>query len=164
MKVTILIVTHEMRFARDVSDRIVVFDWGATIEQGVLIAFLSILKTSGPDRSRNPPEALRSTGAAMLDMAMLPEQRRASIHPDDVDAIQQIGVHASVRKTCGTCRFAPSDCQSAEDATSRVAEFSVRVSIPPAENERAHRMPSLGAVAEDPTSIQLFGKCVSQPI
>ncbi|MCK1516066.1 amino acid ABC transporter ATP-binding protein [Bradyrhizobium sp. 190] len=33
-KVTLLIVTHEMRFARDVSDRIVVFDAGRIIEQG----------------------------------------------------------------------------------------------------------------------------------
>ncbi|WP_456794050.1 amino acid ABC transporter ATP-binding protein [Bradyrhizobium sp. USDA 4506] len=34
MKVTLLIVTHEMRFAREVSDRIVVFDGGRIIEQG----------------------------------------------------------------------------------------------------------------------------------
>lgn len=34
MKVTLLIVTHEMRFAREVSDRIVVFDGGCIIEQG----------------------------------------------------------------------------------------------------------------------------------
>jgi polar amino acid transport system ATP-binding protein len=33
-KVTLLIVTHEMRFARQVSDRIVVFDGGRIIEQG----------------------------------------------------------------------------------------------------------------------------------
>jgi polar amino acid transport system ATP-binding protein len=33
-KVTLLIVTHEMRFAREVSDRIVVFDGGRVIEQG----------------------------------------------------------------------------------------------------------------------------------
>ncbi|UVO35787.1 amino acid ABC transporter ATP-binding protein [Bradyrhizobium arachidis] len=33
-KVTLLIVTHEMRFAREVSDRIVVFDAGRVIEQG----------------------------------------------------------------------------------------------------------------------------------
>lgn len=32
--VTLLIVTHEMRFARDVSDRIAVFDAGRIIEQG----------------------------------------------------------------------------------------------------------------------------------
>jgi polar amino acid transport system ATP-binding protein len=34
MKVTLLIVTHEMRFAREVSDRICVFDRGRIIEQG----------------------------------------------------------------------------------------------------------------------------------
>jgi polar amino acid transport system ATP-binding protein len=34
MKVTLLIVTHEMRFAREVSDRICVFDGGRIIEQG----------------------------------------------------------------------------------------------------------------------------------
>ncbi|MCK1516951.1 amino acid ABC transporter ATP-binding protein [Bradyrhizobium sp. 190] len=34
LKVTLLIVTHEMRFAREVSDRIVVFDAGRIIEQG----------------------------------------------------------------------------------------------------------------------------------
>lgn len=34
MKVTLLIVTHEMRFAREVSDRVVVFDRGSIIEQG----------------------------------------------------------------------------------------------------------------------------------
>lgn len=33
-KVTLLIVTHEMRFARDISDRIAVFDAGRIIEQG----------------------------------------------------------------------------------------------------------------------------------
>ncbi|WFU37095.1 amino acid ABC transporter ATP-binding protein [Bradyrhizobium brasilense] len=33
-KVTLLIVTHEMRFAREVSDRIAVFDAGRIIEQG----------------------------------------------------------------------------------------------------------------------------------
>ena len=32
--VTLLIVTHEMRFAREVSDRIVVFEAGLVIEQG----------------------------------------------------------------------------------------------------------------------------------
>ncbi|WP_183237764.1 amino acid ABC transporter ATP-binding protein [Bradyrhizobium sp. CIR18] len=34
MKVTLLIVTHEMRFARDISDCIAVFDAGRIIEQG----------------------------------------------------------------------------------------------------------------------------------
>ncbi|QOZ23876.1 amino acid ABC transporter ATP-binding protein [Bradyrhizobium sp. CCBAU 51753] len=33
-KVTLLIVTHEMRFAREISDRIAVFDAGRIIEQG----------------------------------------------------------------------------------------------------------------------------------
>src|SRR5262249_14961641 len=33
-RVTLLIVTHEMGFAREVSDRIVVFDRGRIIEQG----------------------------------------------------------------------------------------------------------------------------------
>jgi polar amino acid transport system ATP-binding protein len=34
MKVSMLIVTHEMRFARDVSDRVCVFDKGRIIEEG----------------------------------------------------------------------------------------------------------------------------------
>ncbi|WP_206600834.1 amino acid ABC transporter ATP-binding protein [Bradyrhizobium embrapense] len=34
-RVSLLIVTHEMRFAREVSDRIAVFDRGSIIEQGV---------------------------------------------------------------------------------------------------------------------------------
>ena len=34
MKITLLIVTHEMRFAREVSDRIAMFDGGHIVEQG----------------------------------------------------------------------------------------------------------------------------------
>jgi polar amino acid transport system ATP-binding protein len=34
MKITLLIVTHEMRFAREVSDRIAMFDGGRIVEQG----------------------------------------------------------------------------------------------------------------------------------
>lgn len=47
-KVTLLIVTHEMRFAREVSDRIVVFDAGRIIEQG------------SPDRIFTNPESART--------------------------------------------------------------------------------------------------------
>ncbi|WP_439410182.1 amino acid ABC transporter ATP-binding protein [Bradyrhizobium sp. DASA03076] len=47
-KVTLLIVTHEMRFAREVSDRIVVFDGGRVIEQG------------SPDKIFSNPESART--------------------------------------------------------------------------------------------------------
>jgi polar amino acid transport system ATP-binding protein len=47
-KVTLLIVTHEMRFAREVSDRIVVFDAGRIIEQGP------------PDKIFTNPESART--------------------------------------------------------------------------------------------------------
>lgn len=47
-KVTLLIVTHEMRFAREVSDRIAVFDKGRIIEQG------------SPDKIFTNPECART--------------------------------------------------------------------------------------------------------
>ncbi|WP_225678751.1 amino acid ABC transporter ATP-binding protein [Bradyrhizobium hereditatis] len=47
-KVTLLIVTHEMRFAREVCDRIVVFDAGRIIEQG------------SPDKIFSHPESERT--------------------------------------------------------------------------------------------------------
>ncbi|MDA9481483.1 hypothetical protein XI07_05585 [Bradyrhizobium sp. CCBAU 11445] len=47
-KVTLLIVTHEMRFAREVSDRIAVFDAGRIIEQGP------------PDKIFTSPESART--------------------------------------------------------------------------------------------------------
>ncbi|RXG86642.1 amino acid ABC transporter ATP-binding protein [Bradyrhizobium zhanjiangense] len=47
-KVTVLIVTHEMRFAREVSDRIVVFHAGRIIEQG------------SPDKIFSNPESART--------------------------------------------------------------------------------------------------------
>lgn len=47
-KVTLLIVTHEMRFAREVSDRIAVFDAGRIIEQG------------SPDKIFSNPESERT--------------------------------------------------------------------------------------------------------
>ncbi|WP_410708319.1 amino acid ABC transporter ATP-binding protein [Bradyrhizobium sp. BWA-3-5] len=47
-KVTLLIVTHEMRFAREISDRIAVFDAGRIIEQG------------SPDKIFTNPESERT--------------------------------------------------------------------------------------------------------
>ncbi|QQO24755.1 amino acid ABC transporter ATP-binding protein [Bradyrhizobium diazoefficiens] len=47
-KVTLLIVTHEMRFAREVSDRVLVFDAGHIIEQGP------------PDKIFSNPESART--------------------------------------------------------------------------------------------------------
>lgn len=47
-KVTLLIVTHEMRFAREISDRIAVFDTGRIIEQGP------------PDKIFSDPESERT--------------------------------------------------------------------------------------------------------
>ncbi|WP_354112325.1 amino acid ABC transporter ATP-binding protein [Bradyrhizobium sp. S3.12.5] len=47
-KVTLLIVTHEMRFAREVSDRVLVFDAGRIIEQG------------SPDKIFSNPETTRT--------------------------------------------------------------------------------------------------------
>ncbi|MCC8984892.1 amino acid ABC transporter ATP-binding protein, partial [Bradyrhizobium acaciae] len=47
-KVTLLIVTHEMRFAREISDRVLVFDAGRIIEQG------------SPDKIFSNPETART--------------------------------------------------------------------------------------------------------
>lgn len=49
MNVTMLIVTHEMRFAREVSDRIVMFDAGCVVEQG---APLEIFNNPNSERTR----------------------------------------------------------------------------------------------------------------
>ena len=44
---TMVIVTHEMEFARDVSDRVIFMDKGVIAEEGPLKIFLSIQKKLG---------------------------------------------------------------------------------------------------------------------
>ncbi|STI95486.1 putative cystine ABC-transporter, ATP-binding protein [Escherichia coli] len=50
-KRTMVIVTHEMSFARDVADRAIFMDQGRIVEQGVAKALLLILSTLAPASS-----------------------------------------------------------------------------------------------------------------
>ncbi len=65
---TMIIVTHEMAFARDVSDQVLFMDGGMILEQGTPKRFLNIQKRSVQDSSF--PDLHKNNKMIYLDIAL----------------------------------------------------------------------------------------------
>ena len=61
--ITMLLVTHEMQFARDVSDRVLMFDHGRIVEEGPPEQIFGDPKEDAPKPSSTPSSTDRSGGS-----------------------------------------------------------------------------------------------------
>ena len=79
-KTTMIIVTHEMAFARDVADQVIFMDGGVIVEQGP-----AGNSSSGP--SRSAPAS--SSPATPRNGSYFSEEKEALLFPDDVEGDEQ---------------------------------------------------------------------------